>query len=125
MHALWDEFNIYYNANGAIIKPGGELKMQVAWYKSGNTNAIKGLMGPDIHNSSPKNMEEWEGWNLYRREVNQWYYQYGPGTIRDWYTEDSVPAGYVKYLKPRALEMYLGGTAYPGEHLVLYAKWSS
>lgn len=125
MHALWDEFYIQYNAIDAIINPGYELEMQTAWYKSGNTNLLQKFNKDyGFNTNSPKVFDEWTGWFLYRREIDKWYFQDGT-----WYNYDTgTSMGYARYVKAYDHEtdgpMYLGGTARPGEHLVLQAKWS-
>lgn len=126
MHALWDEFYIYYAANTAIINQGFELEMQTAWYKSGNTNLLQNyIQNLTIDSSSPRSFEKWRGWYLYRRDVDLWYFENSDGGYRGWHTLSGGAAlGYTRYLKPAERLMYLGGTARPGEHLILQAKWS-
>lgn len=63
---------------------------------------------------------------MYRADVDKWYYQSADGQTRAWYNEDNKPAGYTKYLKTfgNSNVAYLGGTALPGERLILVAQWS-
>ena len=125
LRAVWDEFNIFYNAYYAIIDQGNELEMDIGWYKSGNKNLLQNYTEGSFDPTSKRSFTQWEGWVLYRRDLNLWYFENASGSFRDWYDyETGTNLGYTRYVKPKATSMYLGGTARPGENLVLRAKWT-
>ncbi len=123
MYALWDEFYIQYNANGAAIKDTAIKMQELGKYQSGNTNPISRYTSSNVTDGQ---ILTFDGYYLYRREIDKWYYKSADGSTHGWYKKGNQPSGYTLYIKtfPIVGSAYLGGTAHPGEHLVLYAKWS-
>ena len=122
MHALWNEFYVQFDANGAIIKNENILVQNSFHYKKGNTNVIPFFASSTL-NGKTVNIT---GYHLYRKEINMWYYISADGKTKKWCKEGKQPAGYTLYVKskPATGNNYLGITAYPGEHLLLRAIWS-
>ncbi len=122
MHALWNEFYVQFDANGAIIKNENILVQNSFHYKKGNTNVIPFFASSTL-NGKTVNIT---GYHLYRKEMNMWYYISADGKTKKWCKEGEQPAGYTLYVKskPATGNNYLGITAYPGEHLLLRAIWS-
>ena len=123
MHALWDEFTIQYNSRDKIIANANILPQKTAHYLTGNTNKLSFFV---VDSSMyQNNIPKIDGYYLYRREINKWYYQSTTDSHKVWCYKDQQPEGYELYVKEKPLSgnAYLGATALPGEHLVLYAKW--
>ncbi len=122
MHTLWDEFYIQYNSNEAIIGNSNILVQKNAHFLKGDTNKISFFSGAKINGVS----KTISGYCLYRKEIDMWYYKSADGATKVWCYWGEQPSGYTLYTKnkPTTGDAYLGATAYPGEHLVLYAKWN-
>lgn len=123
MHTLWNEFTIQYNSYGKIIANANILPQKTAHYLAGNTNKLSFfVVDSEIYKN---NTPQIDGYYLYRKEIDKWYYQNTDGSHKVWCYKDQQPEGYERYVKakPSSGNAYLGVTALPGEHLVLYAKW--
>ncbi|MBR5428748.1 MAG: hypothetical protein IK118_10400 [Clostridia bacterium] len=127
MHAQWDEYRIYYNASGAIIKSGYILESENGRCLNNWQNAIQyypqaALYSVEMANSIFNGTPSFDGWHLYRRETDTWLYK--NGSSFGWYADGLQPEGYTKYVKKAVNgEWYLAAEASVGEHLILYAAW--
>ena len=129
MYAVWNEYYIQYNASEVTIEYGRVLDQHTGIYASGAHNTIQRYAGTDnkyyfldadrdLHVAN----RSLRGYNLYRREINKWMYVNSAGT-KNWYTKGGQPSGYQIYEREADSDIYLGATALPGEHLILYAVW--
>lgn len=121
MHALWDEFYIQYNPNYAVIKVDKIKKQETGRYKQNIQNPITLYTNSDLHNKPTQNITI-SKFSFYRKEINKWLYEDANGN-RGWYYAHYQPSGYTLYYKYAGSANYIGATAPPGEHLVIYAHW--
>lgn len=115
MYAVWNEYSIYYSVGNKKIEINYNdlLTPTTAVYAVGVANTIKEYTG----------YSGFQGWMLYRRERNTWYYVNNATGDKGWYAEGAQPSGYVKYVRVPTANT-LGRSAPSGEHLILVAKWS-
>lgn len=115
-YALWNEFIIYYDANGKRVKPTAIKAPVTAIFNSNNT--ITKYKSTDIEENNT-----FSGYYLYRMEVDKWrYVNKTDSTDAKWYKKSSVDTDKYK------LYVYTGTnlqkTGLIGEHVVIKAKWS-
>ena len=123
MYAVWNEYYIQYNATDATIGYQWILEQDTAKYADGAKNYIDIFEGAVKYTSKTNYDEVYvKGYNLYRREIDKWMYINSSGT-KNWYKKGSQPSGYTLYERENDGDAYLGATALPEEHLILYAVW--
>ena len=128
MYALWDEYKVFCDANGAMIKTACIKPMVTARNSKGCVNTIESYNASDLNVAlyDQETIPTFNGCYLYLKEENKWYYENSDGSHRVWCEEGSQPAGYKKYLKPFNSQGFgsFGRTAPEGETLILVAQWS-
>lgn len=124
MYAVWNEYYVQYNANGATVAYTDILEQHTAEYASGAQNGITPFDNSKLYvNKSTYYNTCLLGYNLYRREIDKWMYISVDDGTKKWYKLNQNPNNYELYERARDSNMYLGATAQPGEHLILYAVW--
>ena len=123
MYAVWNEYYIQYDANGAMIEPENVLDRHTGKYETGAENKLKKYKNSDIYISGKPTEHKLVAYRLYRREIDKWMYINSSGT-KKWYALGKQPSGYEIYERSTLdSNVYLGATALPGEHLLLVAVW--
>ena len=116
LYSAWNEYYIFYNANGKIIKQGFEKGMTKGIRQSG------GNIITDYQANCTVDNANFNGWYFYRPYVNSYLYlKDGTSNSFAWYAEDV--SGYTRF-KSTPGACVLGATAQPGEKLILIADWN-
>ena len=131
MYAVWNEFTVYYNANGVEVEAEGVIDRQVAVHKEEYENNLKAYTTSDLYKvtkdgiiiDEPYKGYELEGYYQYWVEEDKWMCADEKGTPIGWYSQADINKnGLEKYL--RKPSSYISTTVRKGERLVLYAVWS-
>ena len=114
--AQWNEFIIYYDANGAHVYPGYVKTPTFAVYGSSNT-VQKYKANETQERRTPK------GYRQHRIELDKWRYQSKTDTSQTaWFKKSDVDTSKYK------LYLFKGSTVKEtvqiGEHVVFQAQWS-
>lgn len=114
--AQWNEFIIYYDANGAHVYPGYVKTPTFAVY--GNSNTVQKYKANETQEKrTPK------GYRQHRIELDKWRYQSKTDTSQTaWFKKSDVDTSKYK------LYLFKGSTVKEtvqiGEHVVFQAQWS-
>lgn len=132
MYAVWDEFTVYYNANGVEVEAEGIIDARTLLHEgTGSENktqnydtnkfyTYKNSFGVTIRPYEKYNLE---GYYQYRIEDDTWLCADEAGEAIGWYTQKQITDnGYKKFV--RLPSSNIKSTVPIGERLVLYAIWS-
>lgn len=115
-YAQWNEYTIYYSANGAKVKPSSVLPPTNAVY--GSSNTVRKYTA-----DSTKEKRALKGYNQHRLELDKWRYQNRSNADdTPWFNKNSVDTDKYK------LYLFTGTTVKQtvqvGEHVVFRAQWA-
>lgn len=114
--AQWNEFIIYYDANGAHVYPGYVKTPTFAVY--GSSNTVK-----KYETKETTEKRTFKGYRQHRIELDKWRYQSKTNTSQTaWFKKSDVDTSKYK------LYLFEGSTVKEtvqiGEHVVFQAQWS-
>lgn len=114
MYALWNEYYIQYDANGAMVPNDMLMKKYAVSSESASTIIFYPTL--DYYQSGTKHSTSMTHYTMYRREDGKWRY------VDGWYPSKNL-AGHSIYKVVGGATAYIGPILQPGEHLVLVAHW--
>lgn len=121
MYAVWNEFYVYYNANGVEVSEKGILNSMTAVHGSGIYNMVLPYQSKYL---SPGYRDyQLQGYCQYWMEEDKWLCENDDGEVIGWYSQTQIDENnYVKHvIEPSS---YISESVNVGDHLVLYAQWS-
>lgn len=121
MYAVWNEFTVYYNANGVEVEAAGIIDNQIAIHDDEAKNYLRSYNTSYL--SSSYSAYQMTGYYQYWVEEDKWMCMDDTGKPTTWYSQTEIDEnGLKKYV--RNPSSYISKTVREGEHLVLYAIWS-
>lgn len=118
LFAVWNEFTIYYDSNGAKIKANKIKAPSIMVY--GSSNTIRKFVPSDTSNATSANFL---GYNQYVVELGKWRYSQSDGTGAIWLYPNVKEANYPNYVYYLFTGNTVTQTCKPGRAVVFKAVW--